>query len=106
MNNIKYINVNEELESFWRHVIKQSRANLTRQGINSSKDFYKSLDYELTVSENSIDTDFIMEDYGDFIDKGVKGVESGRSLSNYRYTNKTERIRESFFIASYCCKSK
>ena len=94
MNNIKYINVNEELESFWRHVIKQSRANLTRQGINSSKDLYKSLDYELTVSENSIDTDFIMEDYGDFIDKGVKGVESGRSLSNYRYTNKKPPIKD------------
>ena len=35
-----------------------------------------------------------MQDYGEFIDKGVKGVESGRSLAGYKYTNKRPPVNE------------
>ena len=91
---LETINVEKELDKFYKSVIKQSRTNLTKQGINASKDLYKSLDYDIKISKNSIDTDLKMQDYGEFIDKGVKGVESGRSLAGYKYTNKRPPVNE------------
>lgn len=93
MNNIKYINVENELERFFIRVIQQSRTNLTKGNNNASKDLYNSLDYDINIGKNSIDADFLMEDYGDFIDKGVRGKESGRSLAGYRYTTKKPPVR-------------
>jgi len=87
-------NTEEILNKFFKELIKQSRSNLTRQKKNASKDLYNSLDYNVKVNPNSIESDFTMEDYGDFIDKGVKGVESGKSLAGYRYTTKRPPVRE------------
>ena len=90
---LETINVEAELEKFYKSVIKQSRTNLTKKGINASKDLYRSLDYDIKISKNSIDTDLKMEDYGDFIDKGVKGTKSGKSLAGYKYTDKKPPVR-------------
>lgn len=79
--------VNKELTKFAKAVIKQSRANLTRKGKNSSKDLYKSLDYELNVSQNSFSLSFLMESYGMFQDKGVSGKKK-KYKTDYKYTNK------------------
>ena len=87
-------NTEEILNKFFKELIKQSRSNLTRQKKNASKDLYNSLDYNVKVNPNSIESDFTMEDYGDFIDKGVKGVESGKSLAGYRYKTKRPPVRE------------
>lgn len=93
MAQLEYINVTKELERFFKEVIKQSRSNLTKGNNNASKDLYNSLDYDINIGKNSIDADFLMEDYGDFIDKGVKGTESGRSLANYKYTTKKPPVK-------------
>tara|TARA_R110002020_G_scaffold227054_3_gene437687 strand:- start:68 stop:571 length:504 start_codon:yes stop_codon:yes gene_type:complete len=93
LRQIEYINVENELDKFFKSVIKQSRSNLTKKGINASKDLYRSLNYDIDVNKNSIEADFLMEDYGDFIDKGVKGVKEGRSLAGYKYTNKKPPVR-------------
>lgn len=90
---IKTINVENELDRFFKHLIKESRSNLTKQGINASKNLYRSMDYSISVGENSIDADFLIPDYGEFIDKGVRGVKSGRSLKGYKYTNKKPPVR-------------
>ena len=103
MNKLEPINVNKELERFFKSVIKQSRSNLNKGGNNASKDLYKKMDYDITVSKNSIDADFLMPlgagqkmgdiPYGEFLDKGVKGVKEGRSLAGYKYTNKKPPVR-------------
>ena len=68
-------NVKQSLETFSKRVISRSRANLTRQKKNVTKDLYNSLDYQLNVSANSFSLSFYMEDYADFQDKGVSGTE-------------------------------
>ena len=93
MAEIEYINVKEELGKFFKSVIKQSRDNLRKGGNNASKALSNSLDYDITVSKNSIDADFLMEDYGDFIDKGVRGTQEGTSLAGYKYTDKKPPVR-------------
>jgi len=93
MQTIKTINVEKELDRFFKSVIKESRKNLKSKGINASGNLSRTMDYNINVGENSIDADLLMQDYADFIDKGVKGVESGRSLANYRYKDKKPPVR-------------
>lgn len=80
-------NVKEELNRFAKYVISQSRANLTRQKKNSSKDLYNSLKSDVKVSANSFELSFLMEEYGVFQDKGVSGVKK-KYNTKYSYTNK------------------
>ena len=80
-------NVQKELNRFAKYVVTQSRANLTRQKKNASKQLWQSIDYDLKVSKNSFQLDFLMEDYGIFQDKGVSGTEK-KYNTPYKYTNK------------------
>ena len=87
--------VNKVLEKFAERVITESRKNLSRNKINASKDLYKSLDYDLKVMPNSIALSLLMEDYGKFIDKGVKGVKSSKKAprSPYSYKVGTKNVK-------------
>lgn len=80
-------NVKDELNRFAKYVISQSRANLTRQKKNSSKELYNSLDSEVRVSANSFSLSFLMAEYGVFQDKGVSGVKK-KYNTKYAYTTK------------------
>jgi len=75
-------NVQEELNRFAKYVIQQSRTNLTKGKKNSSKELYNSLKSDLNVSPNSFSLSFLMEDYGMFQDKGVKGKTSSSKAPN------------------------
>lgn len=78
-------NVQAELNAFAKYVISQSRANLTRGKNNDTKELYNSLKYDLNVSKNSFGLEFLMNQYGIFQDRGVKGTEKGKSLDNFSY---------------------
>ena len=80
-------NVKDELNRFSKYVISQSRANLTRQKKNSSKELYNSLDSEVKVSANSFSLSFLMAEYGVYQDKGVSGVKK-KYNTKYAYTTK------------------
>lgn len=62
------------LNEFAKYVIQQSRSNLTKQGKNVDKKLYNSLDKQIEVSANSFRLSFLMENYGEFQDKGVSGT--------------------------------
>ena len=91
MAGIKSINVEAEFDKFFKAVIAESRQNLKFN--KASGALSKSLNYDVTENKNSITASFLMEDYGDFIDKGVRGTESGRSLAGYRYTDKKPPVK-------------
>lgn len=85
------MSVKKELEYFANEVINRSRSNLTQKKKNASKDLYNSLSYDIKVSKsNSFSLSFYMEDYGTFIDKGVKGRDSSAKAPNspYQFKNK------------------
>ena len=67
-------NIEATLDKFARYVVQQARSNLTRQKRNTSKRLYESLGYDLRVSSNSFSLSFKMEEYGDYLDKGVSGT--------------------------------
>jgi hypothetical protein len=72
----------EALNKFAKYVVQQSRSNLTKSGKNVSKELYNSLGYDLNVSKNSFSLSILMEDYGVFQDKGVKGKDPSKVSKN------------------------
>lgn len=84
---------NKVLQKFSKYVVSQSRANLTRKDKNVKGKLYQSIKGETFTGKNSIGIYFEMEDYGEFQDKGVKGVSSSAKAPNspYRFGSGTGR---------------
>lgn len=76
-----------ELNKFRDYVISQAKANLTRQGKNSSKSLYNSIKGNVKANTNSFEMEFSMEEYGFYQDKGVSGIKK-KYNTDYKYTNK------------------
>ena len=71
-------NTKTALQRFAKHVVSQSRGNLTRQKKNVNKKLWDSVGYDLKVHKNSFSLKFIMEEYGIFQDKGVRGADPSK----------------------------
>lgn len=78
----------EVLKRFEKHVLSQSKRNLTQGKHNASKQLYNSIKGEVKQNPNSIQLLFTMLEYGYFQDRGVKGVKGGKSLSGFSYKDK------------------
>ena len=70
------------LNTFAKYVIQQSRTNLTKGKKNASKELYNSLGSDIKVSKNSFQLSFLMEQYGIFQDKGVRGAGGVRKTTS------------------------
>lgn len=70
------------LEKFGKYVVQQSKTNLTKKDKKDKGDLYDSIGYDLQVSKNSFSLSFKMTDYGQFVDKGVKGKTSSSKAPN------------------------
>ena len=90
-------NLQAELQAFGKYVVQQSRSNLTKQKHNVSKGLYNSIGYKITEENGKFDLTFVMDEYGTFLDKGVKGanpslVKNGRQKGgNSPYSYKSKR---------------
>lgn len=80
--------VQKELDRFSKSVIKEARKNLTTLKKNHTKGLWQSLKGNVKAMPNSLSMDFEMNLYGQFQDKGVKGVGGVReTTSQYKRTN-------------------
>jgi hypothetical protein len=70
------------LEAFNKYVIQQARTNLTKKDKNVSKKLYDSLKSKTKVNPNSIENYIEMEEYGQYLDLGVKGKVSSAKAPN------------------------
>ena len=77
--------VSNTLTAFAKHWRTEARKSLTRQGKKSSGSLYKSLDWDLKVHSQSFSLDLLMEDYGEFVDQGVKGTKESTKAPNSKY---------------------
>lgn len=81
-------NLKKSLEIFRDAVVQQAKINLKGQNKVSSGNLYNSIKgSEVKVSDNSIQFNIEMEDYGTFIDKGVNGKKSVY-ITPYSYKDK------------------
>ena len=91
-------NLERYLESFGKYIVKQARTNLTKGKKNVSKDLYNSIKFEVETEANGDFTvQFMMDYYGQFVDKGVSGNKKKRTYKDwkgktvstpYKYTTK------------------
>ena len=68
---------NQALEKYAKYVIQQARSNLSKDGKGKGS-LYKSLSYRIKGSKIS----FLAENYGVFVDQGVKGNDPSRVSPN------------------------
>jgi hypothetical protein len=64
------------IDNFGKRVIQQSRSNLSKGKKNTTSSLYRSLAFKGGVKGERFSGQFYMEDYGMFVDQGVKGKES------------------------------
>jgi hypothetical protein len=79
------MSVKSELDKFGKYIVQQSRSNLTKKNKKDRGKLYKSIGYDLEVGKRSFSLSFKMENYGTFVDKGVKGVSSSSKAPNSPY---------------------
>jgi hypothetical protein len=85
-------NTNKYLNEFAKYVIQQSRSNLTKGNKNVNKNLYNSLDSQIEVSANSFRLEFLMENYGEFQDKGVSGTKK-KYNTPFSYSSKRPPLK-------------
>tara|TARA_Y100001972_G_C7565357_1_gene283878 strand:- start:324 stop:854 length:531 start_codon:yes stop_codon:yes gene_type:complete len=79
------INLRDELNKFAKFVIQQARSRLTKSGKRDTSSLYNSLGSRIEKTANDVKLSFLMNDYGDFVDKGVRGKESSAKAPNSPY---------------------
>jgi len=65
-------NTQRALDKFGKYLVRESRKNLTRKKKNVTNSLYESLDYDVKAMPNSFEFDFLMNEYGEWVDKGRK----------------------------------
>ena len=88
MKEQRFIETQKYLEQIKDKIISESKRNLKARGQNVSKGLTNSIKGNIKENKRSIEINFDMKRYGVFQDRGVQGKESGKSFSNFRYTNK------------------
>ncbi len=63
-------NTKRVLDKFGKYLVKESRKNLTKKKKNVTNSLYDSLDYDVKAMPNSFEFDFLMNEYGEWVDKG------------------------------------
>ena len=92
---MEFKELNEILNKYGKYVVQQSRSNLAKDKKGGGA-LYKSVRYELDNESGAFLMSFLMEDYGIYVDEGVKGanpslIKGGKQkapTSKFKYTNK------------------
>jgi len=90
---MKFKNVDEIVTKYAKYVVQQSKSNLTKDK-KGGGNLYNSVSYKIEKSQDDFLLDFLMEDYGAFVDRGVKGKtstypETSAALSKFQYGSGT-----------------
>ena len=88
-----FANIEVILNNYAKKVISDARKNLVDDH-KSLGSLYNSLNYSLETEVGAFLVNFFMEDYGKFVDKGVKGktstyAETRAALSQFQYGSGT-----------------
>jgi len=87
-------NLKDTLDKFGKFVVQQSKSNLTKKDKKDTSALYNSMDYDVKVSaKGNFEFTFFMEEYGDYVDKGVRGAGGVRkTTSQFKSTNNKGKL--------------
>ena len=75
-------NIERYLNSFGGQVVKDSKALLKKEKGDTA--LGKSIRFKVVPTATGFSTQFYMDEYGEFLDKGVSGNKTKRSFTNYK----------------------
>ncbi len=78
--------VNKTIQMFRDYVIKESKDNLNRSKHNNTKGLYNSIKGEIVTEDKYTIVGFSMDNYGMFVDQGVKGADPSKVSKNAKIT--------------------
>ena len=83
-------NVEAVMNKYAKYVIQQSRSNLSKAKPypKNKGDLYNTLEYKLVEDSQALIVEFLMQDYGEFVDQGVKGKNPNALPENAKYYGK------------------
>lgn len=70
---MEFDNIEESLNKYAKYVVQQAKSNLTKDK-KGSGDLYNSVKYVLDTESDAFLLAFLMEEYGAYVDEGVKGA--------------------------------
>lgn len=76
------MSVKNALDDFGKYLAQQSRTNLTKKGHNDTSKLYKSFKHSTKEFKNSFSFSFFMEEYGNYLNEGVRGVGGVRKTTS------------------------
>jgi hypothetical protein len=82
---LKLEKVNKTIQMFRDYVIREAKDNLKRTGHNNTSSLANSIKGEIVTDDNYVIVGFTMNDYGTFVDLGVKGKTSSNKSPNSPY---------------------
>jgi hypothetical protein len=82
---LKLEKVNKTIQMFRDYVIKEAKDNLKRSGHNNTSSLANSIKGEVLTEDGFTIVGFQMNDYGTFVDLGVKGKTSSNRAPNSPY---------------------
>ena len=82
---LKLEKVNKTIQMFRDYVIREAKDNLKRTGHNNTSSLANSIKGEIVTDDNYVIVGFTMNDYGTFVDLGVKGKTSSNKAPNSPY---------------------
>ena len=90
---MKFKQLESVMNDYAKYVIQQSKSNLTKNKKGGGA-LYNSLDYKVIEDNQAMLVEFMMEDYGVYVDRGVKGVnstypETAKAKSPFQYGSGT-----------------
>ena len=93
-------NLDDILNKYAKYVVQQAKSNLTKDQKGAGA-LYNSISYDVEQVASDFLVDFLMEDYGVFVDEGVKGanpslVKNGiqkAPRSPYKYKSKRPPLK-------------
>tara|TARA_R110000787_G_scaffold245595_1_gene351428 strand:+ start:208 stop:753 length:546 start_codon:yes stop_codon:yes gene_type:complete len=80
-------NIERYLNSFGQKVVQDAQANLASK--KGSTALGNSIRFEVVTDEQGFSTRFYMDDYGEYLDKGVSGNKQKQSFEDYKGTTRS-----------------
>ena len=92
---MEFDNIEDVLNKYAKYVVQQAKSNLTKDK-KGGGELYNSVKYILDTESDAFLLAFLMQEYGAYVDEGVKGanpslIKGGKQKapnSRFKYTNK------------------
>tara|TARA_R100000742_G_C4276418_1_gene97470 strand:+ start:1884 stop:2453 length:570 start_codon:yes stop_codon:yes gene_type:complete len=95
---MEFTNLEDVLTQYAKYVVQQAKSNLskTRPYPKNKGQLYNTLDYKILDNNEAILVEFLMEDYWEFVDQGVKGKNPNGLPQGAKYYGKQKAPNSPF----------